>query len=435
MPFGGRLTLSSGKPVMDGDVTSSTLYYTQHCGDKVSIGGSDYSFSELSLSLSGLSANAIHDVFVGLSGGAPYLFTGSAWTGAGDIAITPVSTITTGTGANAWLRSTAAFDGTVSKSAGSAARNSASNAGVANYLGQDWSTPKSVSRVIIWGPYDDYMRGDATHNLPVTLDGWDGSSWVNLYTGYLDASASVYGVPLSFTHLPRKAYSMHRVGFGGNGANAVNIAQIKFYEDGSRTSALARNNGILTENGNTGSYLGTIHIDATAGQCTAHSTYGPSRKFGVWNAYNQQPIILQAGIPCPSSLPWSYTPTGQYPAWDAIKSDMGNSLSVLSGLPQTVETNLQVAKYMTATGNAPATSSQYTCAIGWNHTSVADSTWASATLEPTAATCATGEMSNIKYIPPPVEGVGFAMALENHNNTVKAWSGKRDMMLSARWLG
>jgi hypothetical protein len=63
--FEGRLTLVSGKPVMDGDVTSSTLYYTHDRGNQA--GGFTFT-SELSVSLAGLPGNSIHKVFIGSAG-------------------------------------------------------------------------------------------------------------------------------------------------------------------------------------------------------------------------------------------------------------------------------------------------------------------------------------------------------------------------------
>src|SRR6185437_6820885 len=42
-------------------------------------------------------------------------------------------------------------------------------------------------------------------------------------------------------------------------------------------------------------YVGSVSIDTTAGQVSAFRSYGQNRKFGVWNAYNRQPILLKAG--------------------------------------------------------------------------------------------------------------------------------------------
>jgi cytoskeletal protein CcmA (bactofilin family) len=51
-------------------------------------------------------------------------------------------------------------------------------------------------------------------------------------------------------------------------------------------------------------YLGSIYIDATAGQITCHRSYGQSRKWAIWNPYNKTPTVLQAGDPTAS---WTLT--------------------------------------------------------------------------------------------------------------------------------
>ncbi|HEY6018700.1 MAG TPA: hypothetical protein VIY48_02065 [Candidatus Paceibacterota bacterium] len=57
-------------------------------------------------------------------------------------------------------------------------------------------------------------------------------------------------------------------------------------------------------------YIGTIHVDATAGQVTCHRTSGQNRKFGVWNPYNKQRIYLKVndslGSGSLASPSWTY---------------------------------------------------------------------------------------------------------------------------------
>lgn len=65
----GRLTLTSNTPVLSSNVTgATTLYYTPYTGSQISIwDGSKWSvrtFTERSLSLSGLAANTNYDVFI-----------------------------------------------------------------------------------------------------------------------------------------------------------------------------------------------------------------------------------------------------------------------------------------------------------------------------------------------------------------------------------
>lgn len=80
----GRLTLTSGTPVTTSDVTgATTVYFTPYEGNVISLwNGLSWvanEFTELSLSLSGLTANTNYDVVVFINGGAISLAT-IAWT-------------------------------------------------------------------------------------------------------------------------------------------------------------------------------------------------------------------------------------------------------------------------------------------------------------------------------------------------------------------
>lgn len=79
----GRLTLQSGVPVMTTDqLAKTTLYYTPAVGNQISFyNGSTWdtiTFTEVSLSLSGLTADTNYDIFAHNSGGVPVL-TATAW--------------------------------------------------------------------------------------------------------------------------------------------------------------------------------------------------------------------------------------------------------------------------------------------------------------------------------------------------------------------
>lgn len=90
---------------------------------------------------------------------------------------------------------------------------------------------------------------------------------------------------------------------------------------GAGSTQLSRVNGLLVNtvaitlrNGaasysigvNQATYLGSIYIDSTNGQVSCYRSFGQSRKWGVWNAYNRVPIILQVGD---ATASWSYSGT------------------------------------------------------------------------------------------------------------------------------
>ena len=181
----GRLTLTSGTPVLTGDVTAATsVFYTAYTGNTVPIyNGSSFALTtfaaDLTLTLtSSQAANTLYDVFVFNNSGTPTLVTGPAWS---------------------------------------------------------TSTPGSGSR----------GTGASTTQLS-RLNGL----WVNtvLMTGR-------------------------------NGATSYSI------------------------NASFATYLGTIHIDATAGQVSCYTSWGQNRKWGVWNAFNRRQTTVLVGD---STASWAY---------------------------------------------------------------------------------------------------------------------------------
>ena len=76
-------------------------------------------------------------------------------------------------------------------------------------------------------------------------------------------------------------------------------------------------------------FLGSLAVDAIAGQTTCHVSYGQSRKWGVWNAYNRLNIALQAGD---SAASW----TENAGAWRSSNNTAANSLKTFTGLAEEV---------------------------------------------------------------------------------------------------
>lgn len=139
---------------------------------------------------------------------------------------------------------------------------------------------------------------------------------------------------------------------------------------GGGTSQLTRVNGLLVNavqqtvnNGsssyvvaaNRGTYVGTVSIDATAGQVTCHRSYGQARKFGIWNNYNRIPIILKGGD---STGSWSNTSV----SFRAVNSDSNNKATVLCGMAEEIVD----ASYEELVGSE---GSGARVGIGWNSTS------------------------------------------------------------------
>ncbi len=131
---------------------------------------------------------------------------------------------------------------------------------------------------------------------------------------------------------------------------------------------------------NQATYVGTIWIDATAGQVTCHRTHARAtndggRKWGIWNAYNRKPIILNASDPsttwsyasatvrAASNIPTSYTASN----WNKGSTVSANGLIVISGLPEESVDISYTQRIDLATG---AGTCQAVIGIGINSTTV-----------------------------------------------------------------
>lgn len=144
-------------------------------------------------------------------------------------------------------------------------------------------------------------------------------------------------------------------------------------------------------------YLGTLAIDAVAGQTTCHVSYGQSRKWGVWNAYNRFPIALQAGD---ATASWTYAT----PTWRPSNNNSANSILTLIGLP---EEFLALEFLQSINSNGLANNG-----IGINSTT-----------SPTGKNGLTGNALSdciAKYILPPSLGLNKITALEYYQGSVLA---------------
>jgi hypothetical protein len=189
---------------------------------------------------------------------------------------------------------------------------------------------------------------------------------------------------------------------------------------------LVNANSITVRNGGTtypvavnrGTYLGSIFIDASAGQVTCHVSYGQSRKWGVWNAYNRRPLRLLAGDPNAS---WSHGSTLR-----ASRGDATNRCSVFQGLAEE-GVIAEFHQYLQA-----STSTSAGIGIGYNSTSAASGQTGSLL---TGAGSALSITLGAKYAAPPSLGVNNFQSLEVANTSTTFSGQEPAMCLTARWRG
>lgn len=183
--------------------------------------------------------------------------------------------------------------------------------------------------------YDCFIINDAGTMRIVT-----GPAWSTITAG-----SGARGTGAGTTEITKSLNSTY-VGIWTN-ANAMATAR-----NGATTYAVAANQG---------TYVGSIYIDAVAGQITCHTAYGQSRRFSVWNAWNRVPIQLIGGDPAAS---WVSAPT----SWRQSNGSASNTMALFCGL-QEETANADFVQTITLTVPAGTTSSSQ-IAIGVNSTTV-----------------------------------------------------------------
>lgn len=302
----GYLTLTTGQPVIANDVIAATaIYYTPDAGGFVPIfdgaNVQSYPFAQLTLTLAAQHlANQAYDGFITLLGGVVSVVSGPAWRNPGQ-AIT-------------------------------AATNATPIVITANSHGLQTGDDAMISGVM----------GNTAAN----------GRWV-------------------VTRVDANTYSLD--GSVGNGAYTSNTGHFASRGAGAGTSELTRGDGFAVNaqqitgrnGGNTytieagrGTYVGSFVIDGTNGQVTCHRSYGQSRKWSLWNAYNQKLITLRAGD---STASWTYATS----AWRQARNQTANSLIAFLGGVGQLDASYADAYENTAGGGA----NEGRVGVGWQSTS------------------------------------------------------------------
>lgn len=215
------------------------------------------------------------------------------------------------------------------------------------------------------------------------------------------------------------AWTTSTAGSGARGAGAstteltrvsgiyVNAVQITG-RNGSTTYTIAANKA---------TYVGSIFIDGSAGQVTCHRSFGQSRKWGLWNAYNRRPIVLQMGD---ATANWAYSTN----TIRQSRADATNTVAVFTGLAEEVfDISFNQTVQLTTTGNTIAQ-----IGIGWNSTTVFSGRHGNTSVGTIANTPAFD--INARYINPPALGINNVNSLENSNgSTTDTFLGTSGSML------
>lgn len=183
------------------------------------------------------------------------------------------------------------------------------------------------------------------------------------------------------------------------------------------TNAMTVKNGASTYSvsAQEGTYLGSYFVDTTAGQVTCHTSYGQSRKWGVWNAYNRRPVFMRVGD---STASWTYS-TNSY---RASNNDTANSCAVFTGLQE----EWFSADFTQNVDAGSATVQNKEIGIGIDSTSSASGV--SGETQVTTSTITRGHM-RAAHKEPPLLGVSVFSCIENGLNATGAYKGTETNML------
>lgn len=166
---------------------------------------------------------------------------------------------------------------------------------------------------------------------------------------------------------------------------------------------------------NLATYLGTILISSSAGQVTCTVTYGASRQWGVWNAYNRRKITTKSGAAGSTPNQWAAGVTTNTIAGLAEEEYLATVLATMTG-STSASTNFSVGVGLNSTSALSGTSGEF------SNPNVGAATLVAA---PTA-----------QYTSVPLLGLQTFNGLANAANAVATISsGELNNLLSVSWNG
>lgn len=221
----------------------------------------------------------------------------------------------------------------------------------------------------------------------------------------------------------------------GTGAGTTQLARLSGIWVNAAQITGRNSSSTYTISANQATYLGSIYIDATAGQVTCHLTWGRNRKWGVYNAYNRTPVTLKVGD---STASWTYA-TNAYRAannvpssWTSAAYNVGsgtacNGLTTLDGLAEeTVTQNYIIQASSTASGR------HVNVGVGVNSITAVTGTAGAIAAFAGADITAVAEARNINS---PTLGLTTVTAIENSPDaaTIGFTGTQTSMLLTAAW--
>lgn len=284
-----------------------------------------------------------------------------------------------------------------------------------------------------------------------TIPIWNGSIFKSVVFSELTATLTAAGSPLNSiqdecvfsnngvpTLVTGPAWTTATAGAGSRGTGAGTAQISRLQGIWVNANSIVGYNGLssFTIPANQCTYVGSLSIDGTAGQVSAYRTYGQSRKFGVWNAYNRLPIKMQAGDPTAS---WTYGSATIRPS----NNSTANSITTFTGLPEEI-IDVGFTQYIRG-GSSSLTGqviSLWEIGIGWNSTTAFSGTAGNSgfRIDGSNIDFTLTSTTPARYINPPGIGINVATSLEavlssSGSPTETIFGTVTNMILSAAYNG
>ena len=248
-----------------------------------------------------------------------------------------------------------------------------------------------------------------------------------IYDVFVWSNAGVLGI------VTGPAWNTSTAGSGarGTGASTTQLTRVNGLWVNAVSMTGRNGSNTFTVGANSGTYVGSIFIDGSAGQISCHLTWGQSRKWGIWNAYNRVPVYMKAGD---STASWI---SNNASAVHAANTSSANSITVFAGLAEEV-VEFEAGSRISATLNTNNEGFGQ-IGIGFNSTTVNSGKIANYRLTTETVNNAitfNTALNGAKHIAPPWLGINVATMLEYSNGSdvnITFYGGENEMGLFAKY--
>ncbi len=215
----------------------------------------------------------------------------------------------------------------------------------------------------------------------------------------------------------------------GTGAGGTALTYVNGLPTNTVTMTLLNGASSYSIATSSGIYLGSIFVGATAGTVNLHTSTGQSRQWGIWNAYNKNPVRL---IVTDTTAGGSWNYSGVFRASDGLSV---NSCTIFSGL---AEDNCFITfNQLINLQSAGANPGNYQIGIGYNSVTTPSGRIGDYLFSPAAALEVRLPIS-AEHSAVPAIGINVVTCLENAPTNLASnlfFGGAASMALTARWQG